>query len=49
MMEKDFFNAYILSNGCLKEFPDNKLSSFAVQFPSPLDISHPEDKKGVYV
>jgi len=44
-MTSDSFNAYILSNGCLKSFPDNKLSSFSVQFPFSLEAE--SEKNGV--
>jgi len=46
-MESDSFNAYILSNGCLSDFPDNKSSSFSVRFPFSAEVE--AGKNGVFV
>jgi len=41
----DSFNAYIVSSGCLDEFPGNNASSFSVTFPSSFDIKTCEKAK----
>jgi len=39
------FNAYILSNGCLQEFPGNNPASFSVAFPVSFDVQTCERAK----
>jgi len=38
-------NAYVLSNGCEKEFPDNTLTSFRVKFPFSLTLPNSANER----